>query len=146
MRVAHPTYRGRAILPVLLIAAFASAACDSLLDTSQEFATSAQVIVTGTSAVPLDIIMSNDFNASQDPVSGDVSVSLFAADTLSRDVPIDETYPITDRLRFFVRLINPSEDETAVVNMRVLLDGKDEVYNVNVSLKDASIQYIFSYF
>ena len=146
MRVDISTHRGLIALSVLLTAAIAGTGCDSLLDTTQDFATSAKVIVTGTSAIPLGIIMSNDFNASQDPVTGDVTVSLFAADTLSRDVPIDETYPITDRLRFFVRLINPSADETAVVNVRVLLDGTEEVYNVNVSLTDASIQYIFSYY
>ena len=146
MRDNMRAYRGLKAIPVMLILALPFAACDSLLDTSEDFATSAQVIVTGTSAVPLGIIMSNDFNASRDELTGETMVSLFAADTLSRDVPINENYPITDRLRFFVRLINPSADETATVNMRVLLDGKDEVYNVNVSLKDASIQYIFSYF
>jgi len=146
MRRTRPLTRRPGVVAASFILLFAAGGCDALLSTDEDLAENAQVIITGTSVVPLRVIMSNQFLPVQDPGSAEVTVALLDADTVFLSPPIDQTYPMGPNLRFFVRVTNPDSSSTADLNLRVLLDGKEEVYNVNVTLKDASIEYVFTYF
>lgn len=146
MRSADRTARPLAALPALLILTVATGGCDGLLDSSQDYAENAQVIVTGTSPVPMLLILSNRYTAVPDQSSGQVVVQIEQADTLELSLPIDRTYPLGDQFRILVRLQNGDTASTASINMRVLLDGKDEVYNQSATMKNSQLEYRFNYF
>jgi hypothetical protein len=146
MRPAHRETRQHAALPALLILTIAAAGCEGLLDSRQEYAENAQVIVTGTSPVPMLLILSNRYTAVPDQTTGQVVVQIERADTFELGLPIDRIYPLGDQFRILVRLQNADSTSTASVNMRVLLDGKDEVYNQNATMKDSYLEYRFNYF
>lgn len=135
---------GAAVASLVLL--LATAACDALFTTDDDVADNALVVVTGTSPGPLEIILSNQFLPVQDAQSSDITFALLDADTLVLSPPISETYPMGPNLRYFVRVTNPDTASTADLNIRVLLDGKDEVYNVNVSLKNSSTEYTYTYY
>ena len=123
-----------------------AAGCDSLLDSSQEIASDAQVLVTGTSPIPLMLVFSNDYTRVVDAQTGETRTTLARADTLRLDLPIDRTYPLGASARILVRLINPDSTVTADIHMRVLLDGKQEVYSQRASMRNATLEYVFAYY
>jgi hypothetical protein len=129
-----------------LIVCVAAAGCNGLLDTSQDQADEAQLIVTGTSPVPLTVILSNQFQTVQDPTTGQITTSFIQADTLTLLLPIDQTYSLGASGRVYLRLWQPDSTQTADILMRVLLDKKREVYNQRATLKNAFLEYSFSYF
>lgn len=134
----------RSALPGTLILAAALAGCDSLLSTEREFAENARVVVTGNSPIPLKLVLSNQFVAVPDPTTGQVTISLVLADTVDLALPIERTYPLGDGRRILVRLINTDGTQDATVRMRVFLDD-DEVYNEQAILRNAYLEYTFSY-
>jgi hypothetical protein len=129
-----------------LILTIAAAGCDSLLDTSQDYAEDAQLLVTGTSPVPLRVILSNNFTNIQNPEDGSINTQLIVADTFELTLPINHTYPMGNGARIFVRVWQPDSTQTADVLMRVLLDGEREVYEQRATLRDAYLEYTFTYF
>jgi hypothetical protein len=123
------------------------AACSGLLDTTQNLARNAQITVEGTSAVPLTLVLSNQYVGTADPTTGTISISLLAADTFVSGVPIDRTYPLGGQARILVRLINPDSIEAATVRLRILLDGVEEVYNKEAALISGGyLEYRFAYY
>jgi hypothetical protein len=138
--------RRHAAVPTLFMLTMAAAGCSGLLDSSQNYAENAQIIVTGTSPVPMLLILSNRYTAIADQTTGNITVQIEQADTLELSLPIDRTYPLGDQFRILARLQNADSTSTASINMRVLLDGKDEVYNQNATMKDSYLEYRFSYF
>jgi len=146
MRPADRETSRHAVLTALVILTVAAAGCDGLLDSNQEYAENAQVIVTGTSPVPMILILSNRYTAVPDPTTGQVVVQVERADTFALSLPIDRIYPLGDQFRILVRLQNADSTSTANINMRVLLDGRNEVYNQNATMKDSYLEYRFNYF
>ncbi|MGH7503680.1 MAG: hypothetical protein ACREL7_18295 [Longimicrobiales bacterium] len=142
MRLPARTYRRFGALALILTGS--TAACDSLLDTTPDYAEFAHVRVTGSSDVPLKLVLSNNFTALPDD-DGEIVVSLIDADTQVIDLPIDESYPLGEGLRILARLINPDTAVTATIHMRVFLDD-DEVYSQQATMRDASLEYYFAYF
>jgi hypothetical protein len=67
----------RALATILTASTFA---CDSLLDTSQDYAELAHVRVTGSSAVPQTLVLSNDFIRNVND-QGQTTIALVSADT-----------------------------------------------------------------
>lgn len=132
--------------PVLLILTVTAAGCDGLLSTSQDYADNAQIVVTGSSPTPMLLILSNRYTEVPDQVSGQVIVQIEAADTFELSLPIDRSYPLGSQYRILARLQNADTTSTASVNMRVLLGGKDEVFNQNAVMKASSLEYRFNYF
>jgi hypothetical protein len=140
----HRARTRRALAAMVTILAVSTAACDSLLDTSQDYAELAHVRITGSSAVPLTLVLSNDFIRNVNEL-GETSIILVTADTQVVDLPVDATLPLGDGLRILARLINPDTAVTATIHMRVFLDD-DEVYNQQATMRDASLEYYFTYF
>jgi hypothetical protein len=133
---------GLTALAVILAAS--TAACGSLLDTTQDYAELAHIRVTGSSAVPLTLVLSNDFTATADNEGG-TTIAVISADTQVVQLPIDATYPLGSRLRILARLVNPDTVVTATIHMRVFLDDQ-EVYSQQADMLDASLEYYFRYF
>jgi hypothetical protein len=144
MEVRMPAKARRSTVALPFILAASTAACDSLLGTDQDYAELAHVTVTGSSTVPLKLVLSNDFTALPDE-DGEIIVSIINADTQTVSLPINATYPLGDRLRILVRLINPDSMVTATVHMRISLDN-DEVYSQQATMRDATLEYYFAYF
>ena len=135
---------GGALAAVAMILVASTTACDSLLDTSQDYAELAHVRVTGSSAVPLKLVLSNDFIRNVND-QGQVTVSLVTADTQVVSLPIDASMPLGNNLRILARLINADTAVTATIHMRVFLDD-EEVYSQQATMRDASLEYYFTYF
>ena len=139
-------FRGRLRgLPGILILTATLTGCEGLFDTSPNRADSAQILVTGQSPVPLQLILSNQFLNVPDPSTGQILTSLVVADTFDLQLPIDQEYPMGSSARIFVRLIQPDSMQEANVTMRVLLDGKREVYEQQARLRNAFLEYTFTY-
>jgi len=141
----EPARRAVALMVTLIVSTLA-AGCDSLLDTSRDLAEEAQVLVTGTSPVPLRVILSNNFTNIQNPDDGTITTQLIIADTFDLTLPIDHRYSLGNNARIFVRVWQPDSAQTADVLMRVLLDGEREVYEQRATLRDAYLEYTFTYF
>jgi hypothetical protein len=138
-RIAVVPFACTAILGVLT-------ACDNILDTTQDLAENAQILIDGDSPVLLTLVLSNVYTGTTNPSTGYVSTTLLSADTLTVDVPVDQIYPLGGQARLFVRLINPDSNATANVRLRVLLDGTEEVYNVQALLKASFLEFRYAYF
>lgn len=129
-----------------MLFALAMSGCDSLLGSDQAaFANEARIIVEGTSAVPLRLITSTNFNAIRDPDTGDLVATDVVGDTASlTSLPFDRVFRVRGADRFLVRLINPDISVTATVHLRIHLDDR-LVYNQRATMRDASLQYIAYY-
>jgi hypothetical protein len=134
------------VCALALALSLAGAACDGLLDSGQEYATEAQVTVTGTSPAALRLILSNNYTTEPDPTTGQIIVLIQAADTFDASAPIDRTYPLGQLSRILVRLENSDPTMAADIRIRVLLDGTDLVYDRTATLTDDFLEYRFSYF
>jgi hypothetical protein len=141
----HPTTNQRwfATVPALILIT-AAAGCGSILDTTEDLADNANIFVTGTSPVPLQLIVSSDYTAIENS-EGRFDVTLIRADTIQVGLPYERREPISERARIFVRLTQPDSTVTADVRLRILLDDR-EVYNVQATLRDASLEYLFAYY
>lgn len=140
----HRARTRRALVALITILTASTAGCDSLLDTSQDYADLAHVRITGSSAVPLTLVLSNDFIRNVND-QGQTTITLVSADTQVVTLPVDATKPLGNQLRILARLINPDTAVTATIHMRVFLDD-DEVYNQQATMRDASLEYYFTYF
>jgi hypothetical protein len=117
--------------------------CNSVLDTSRGIPDRAEVTVTGTSSVPLRLLMSNRFTATWNEQDARWAVSLLAADTTTiTSLPVTRTLPLNEFGVFFVRLTQPDLDATADIEMTVRMDG-DQVYVQRAALTDASLEYVW---
>ena len=135
----------RLALPILTLVA---AGCNSILDTSQDYADNATVEVTGTSAVPLLVVSSTDWVYVVNSETGAVGVSTNKADTVSLQLPISRTVSIKDRFRIFFSVANPDSVNTATIRMRVRLDN-ELVYDQSATMRGgataASLDFSFAY-
>ena len=128
-------------LPILTLL---TASCSSILDTSEDYADNAIVEVTGTSPVPLLLVSSTNWVYVPDPISGEPTVAMNDADTVSLQLPINRSVAMTISRRIFFALINPDSTQTASVRMRVRLDDQ-LVYDQAANMRDASLEFSFAY-
>jgi len=123
------------------------AAC-GILETEDEIADEARVVVSGTASNPLLLITTTKFERFYDE-EGEAQTTVVVADTVTIDpaAGYDHVYPVKPDKGFLVRLVNP-ETETAVVSIQVYFDGELSYDQKNVSLSDASLEfsYIFENF
>ncbi len=131
----------RLALPILTLLA---GSCSSVLDSTQDYADSATIEVTGTSPVPLLLVSSTNWVYVTSQETGALIVSTTTADTVSLQLPINRTISITDRYRVFFQVINRDTTQTASIRMRVLLDSK-LVFDQAATMRDASLEYSFAY-
>ena len=121
----------------------AAAGCSEILDSSINVPEEAEVTVTGSSPVPLRLVMSSRFLGIWNAEEGKYDVMLNAADTVTvTSLPITRTHPLNETGVFFVRLTNPDLEQTASIEMRVRIDGR-EVYSQSANMRDASLEYVY---
>lgn len=139
----HTRIRRASTSLIVASALLVGAACSSILDTSRGIPERAEVTVTGTSPVPLRLLMSNRFTATLIPETGQWAVSLLSSDTATlTSLPATRSMPFNEYGVFFVRLIQSDIEATADVEMTVRIDG-DQVYLQRATLTDASIEYLW---
>jgi hypothetical protein len=117
-------------------------ACDSILGTSDGLPANAFIDVTGSSAVPMRVVMSNNFFASWDAQNGRYNIDLIAADTLTFDVPLSHTFPLNRAPGFYVVLANTDTETTANVRLRVRMD-RTTVFDQQAAMRDARLEYVY---
>lgn len=128
---------------VVVLALAVLAGCSSILDSSGAFPDEARVTVTGSSPVPLQVVMSNNFIGIWNPEAAKWDVTLHAADTLAvTSFPFNRTMAVRETGVFFVRVTNPDVDATAAITLNVQVDDRD-TYRQEATLRDASIEYVF---
>jgi hypothetical protein len=131
----------RLALPILTLLA---SACSWVLDTTQDYAENANLEVTGTSPVPLQVVSSTNWVYITNPDNGERIVSTTSADTVSLQLPVNRVVPLTNSFRIYFKVINGDINQTASIRMRVRLDNK-LVYDQAANMRDASLDYSFAY-
>jgi len=144
--VSAGAHRRASSLRWLALTVVLAGGCSSVLGSDQAaFADEARVIITGESAVPLQLLTSTNFVASPDPESGELIPTILEADTtILEALPHDRVYVVSGWDRFLVKLVNPDTAVTVDIQMRVLMDGR-EVFNQRAMMRDASLAF-FVYF
>ena len=109
--------------------------------------TRADITVTGSTTVPLRLIVSTDFDEFFDQVSGVRGQSFNSADTLTiTTLPYQNTVLLTDLGKVVVDLSNPSDTE-ATVRLRVEMDSGQEPYDREAIMSEGgALRFVFSFF
>jgi hypothetical protein len=115
----------------------------TFLESKEEVAREARVVVTGTAPVPLELVTSTKFTRTIEE-TGEVTISLAFADTafINLATPHDQVYPVRPDRGFLVRLRNPGT-EAALVSVQVFFDGRLNYDRQNVALQDASLEFSY---
>ncbi len=141
----HPR-PARLIPPVLgsLLALLVLSACD-ILGADNEIPREARVLVSGSASNELLVVTSNNFSHVPD-AGGNPVVVLQNSDTVYIDPAAvhDEIYDIAPANAFYAELTNP-DTTTAIVTMRVWVDGDLEYEQVDFTLVDQSLSFSRSY-
>lgn len=136
--------RARGFVPRILFLGILTATIGcGILETTEEIADEARVVVTGDAQTPLLLVTSTKFTRFYNE-QGDPVIALAFSDTTSiaLDVPHDKIYPIRPDRGFYVKLTNP-DTLPAVVNLEVYFDGELSYERKNLSLINASVDYNF---
>ena len=131
---------------VAIGALIAVGACDSTTDPDLK-PTRAGISVTGSSTVPLRLVVSTDFDEFVDPVDGTRGQSFISADTLTiSTLPYQSSVQLTDLGKIVVDLSNASATE-ATVRLRVELDSGQQPYDREAIMSQGgALRYVFSFF
>ena len=108
--------------------------------------TRAEVTVTGSTSVPLRLIVSTDFSETYDPVD-EVREQIFhSADTIFvSELPYRDTVLLTDVASIVVDLSNPS-DVAATARLQVALDGGQPGYDREALMSEGgALRYVFNW-
>ncbi|MEJ2538528.1 MAG: hypothetical protein P8188_00875 [Gemmatimonadota bacterium] len=136
----------RRLAPAAFSAALVGiAACDT--STSPDVKpTEVEVEVTGSSTVPLRLIVSNDFFETIDQLEGTRDQVFLDADTLFiESLPYDEVFPLTDIASVVVDLSNPAETP-ASVRLVVRVNNGEAPYDREATMSEGgSLRYVFNY-
>lgn len=144
MSMIHHRFRrgtGKAVAMLLLVLPLASC---GLLETDDRRPDRARIVIEGSSDVPLRLVVSQRFTATPNSETGLLDIVLATWDDDTLELPIDRTVNVeTDR--FLVRLVNPSQSDTADVRMRVIFDG-NVVYDQEALILDAQLEFIHLFY
>ena len=132
---------------VVFCMAIMAAACSSSSTETDRMPTQAAIAVSGSTTVPLRLIISTDFTETLNQATGQRAQVIHAADTInvstlpwSRDVTLNETASI------LVDLSNPA-DESANVRLQVNLDSGQPPYDQSATMsRGGSLRYVFNFF
>lgn len=121
-------------------------ACSSSTDPDVK-PTRADITVTGSSTVPLQLVVSTDFVELFDQVNQERQVSLTTADTITIEtLPYDSRVQLTDLGKIYVDLSNPSDIE-ATVRLRVEVDSGQDPYDRQAIMSEGgALRFVFSFF
>ena len=120
----------------------ACASACGILDDQEERAQRAQVVVNGTSPVPLSLITSSEFVLETDPETLVTTAVLIVSDTAEFTPPFEDIYQIDQFERFLVRLVNP-DSAVASIRMQVLVDGSLEYDQSADVAEGGSLEFTF---
>jgi hypothetical protein len=109
--------------------------------------TRADIEVSGTSTVPLQLVVSTDFVEFIDPVEGTRRQSFNSADTLVlTSLPYTTTIQLTELASIVVEVSNPAVTP-ATVRLRVEVDSGQQPYDREAIMSEGgALRYVFSYF
>lgn len=109
--------------------------------------TRADITVSGSSTVPLRLVVSTDFAETFNQVTGERAQILNSADTLTIEtLPYTRSVQLGDQGGVVVDLSNPSDVE-ATVRLRVSLDSGQKPYDQTATMSQGgALRYVFSYF
>jgi hypothetical protein len=137
----RPTALG-VLLPILTLVA---TGCNSVLDTSQDYADKARVVVTGTSPGPLKLVTSTNWVPVTNTDTGEIINIVIDSTVYDITLPVDTAFKFTNSRRFLVRVVNVDTTQTADLRMRVYLDSK-QVTDQATQIKTAPLQFSWRYF
>lgn len=128
-------------------AAIMVTACSSSSTETDRMPTEASIAVSGSTTVPLRLIISTDFTETLNQATGQRAQVIHAADTInvstlpwSRDVTLNETASI------LVDLSNPA-DVSANVRLQVNLDSGQPPYDQSATMsRGGALRYVFNFF
>lgn len=126
-----------------LVVTLAAAGCDSITNTSGNYAETARIELSGTSVGPLLLVSSTNWVFTYDELTGEQYVHLYEADTTEVELPAQKSVELAPRYRILFRVINP-HDEDAQIRMRVLLDDVVK-YDVETPVGETPIEYTFRF-
>lgn len=146
MRLFENWMRRPAALGVLLpILTLVAAGCNSVLDTSQDYADRARVVVTGTNTGPLKLVTSTNWLHVTNTDNGETTIVIGDSAVYDITLPVDTSFAFTNSRRFLVRVVNTDTAETADVRLRVYLD-EELVTDQATTIKATPMQFSWRYF
>jgi hypothetical protein len=120
------------------------AACDSILDTTPNFAQRARIVIEGEDAADLLLVTSTLYIGEQINNTPELFITVLEADSARVSPPFDDEIELDPTGRLLVRLFQQDPTANPTVRMRIVLDG-DEVYDVTAELVDSYLEYVFVY-
>jgi len=125
----------------LFIITLSTTGCDEILGPSRKRAETASVELEGTSPGPLQVVTSTNWILTQDQLTGESMIQLFAAETTEAELPFEKSVKLAPYYRVLFRVMNPHTD-TARIQMRVLLDG-EETYKMETAVADEPVDFTY---
>lgn len=133
----------RSLRTLLLAAVGLGVSGCGILDDQEPRRERANVVIQGTSPVPLSLITSSEFVIETDPETFEQTAVLLVSDTVEITPPFDDTYRIDAFERFLVRLVN-ADSAVASIRMQVLVDGSLEYDQAADMSQGASLEFSFT--
>lgn len=118
------------------------AACDSILDTTPDYADRARIVIEGEDTADLLLVTSTLYVGEQVNNSPQLIITVLDADTAQVSPPFDGIVPLDESGRLLVRLFQPDPTAHPTVRMRIFLDD-EKVYDVTAEMTDAYLEYVF---
>jgi len=130
---------------LLTILTLIAAGCNSILDTSQDYAENARVVITGTADAPLKMVTSTNWFPAQNTNTGEDLILMTDSAVYDITLPVDTTFKFTSTHRFLVRIINTDTTQGADLRLRVYLDN-DLKTDQTTTVKSIPMQFSWRYF
>lgn len=129
-----------------LVALMGTVAACSTTTSPEQRPSEAEIRITGSSEVPLRLIVSTDFFETFDPVDGRRGQVLVSADTITvSELPYLQTVTLGEISSIVVDLANPAE-EPATVRLFVELDGNQPPYDQEAIMSQGgSMRYVYNW-
>lgn len=137
---------GRSVWAAVVVAGVVSAACSNSTGPDVK-PTRAEITVTGSSPVPLRLVVSTDFVETINTETGVRSQVFNSADTsFINTLPFSRMVQLTDLGSIVVDLANP-DTAVAAIRMRVELDSGQSPYDQSANMSQGgALRYVFNYF
>jgi hypothetical protein len=120
------------------------AGCDSILDTTPNFAQRARIVIEGEDSADLLLVTSTLYVGEQINNTPELLITVLDADSAHVSPPFDRQMELDASGRLLVRLFQQDPSAHPTVRMRIFLDG-EEVSDVTAELIDSYMEYVFVY-
>jgi hypothetical protein len=123
----------------MLVSAVSLSAC-GILDSEEP--TAARLVLGGNSELPVQLVISSDFDILVDPETDERTVFLVTADTSTISAPFDQRYDLGSRKRIYLSLSSETVPTTPV-SMKVFVGG-DVQYDRQTDFDDEFLEFIYT--